>query len=311
MKNAEQARGYLLEYIVMKLLNDADYVIVKKKKIPGRGAFHQIDAHGILSIPTAFIYPIRLIAESKYKKKTIGLSTVRDFVGVIKDISENYFVTSDNQPNTPERYTDVGCIFSANSFSIDAQKYAWAHNISLVSFYNNPKMSLILSIIDNFVRKIPLETLTGLSQDQLIEKFQMFETSDTIPEENKTSLGIGILDSTYPVVIAGDNNWIKDLPVVDFTDDLTGIKIGRSERKNEFIFNLDIKGKIVYFNFPKFMAKQFIDRIDSSFPGQRVFQLDIPIIKKTNIGSTRRILKINIQLPLTIKLPDEEPRQAR
>ncbi len=93
------------------------YFNVKTEHLRGRGASHQIDAFGTLAIPTAFTYPIRLIAEAKCYSSTIQLYQIRSFLGVIKDISENYIVGEKKQRNTPDRYLDTGCFFSATPFS--------------------------------------------------------------------------------------------------------------------------------------------------------------------------------------------------
>lgn len=96
-----QARGYLFEYEIWRFLKASGYVGVTTSKLRGRGADHQIDAYGTLSIPTPFVYPIRLICEAKCYTNPIELKHIRSFVGVMKDISENYFVGSNRSRNTP------------------------------------------------------------------------------------------------------------------------------------------------------------------------------------------------------------------
>ena len=95
-----QARGYLFEYEIWRLLEASGYIGVTTENLRGRGAEHQIDAYGTLSIPTPFVYPIRLICEAKCYKDPVELKHVRSFVGVLKDISENYFVGSNRSRNT-------------------------------------------------------------------------------------------------------------------------------------------------------------------------------------------------------------------
>lgn len=48
-----QARGYIFEYIVLDSLKQSGYINVTSSTLRGRGASHQIDAYGTLSIPTA------------------------------------------------------------------------------------------------------------------------------------------------------------------------------------------------------------------------------------------------------------------
>ena len=75
-------------------MRKTNYIDVKSQDVPGGGADHQIDSVGFFSFTIPFMYPVRLIAEAKWYKddKKIGLGSMRDFVGVMKDISENYFV---------------------------------------------------------------------------------------------------------------------------------------------------------------------------------------------------------------------------
>ncbi|MBT2584216.1 hypothetical protein [Planococcus sp. ISL-109] len=69
-----QARGYIFESIVWKLMEKHGYIDVKIATLRGRGACHQIDSYGVLKIPTPFIYPIRLLSEAKCYSNPIQLS---------------------------------------------------------------------------------------------------------------------------------------------------------------------------------------------------------------------------------------------
>lgn len=144
-----QVRGALFEVVVRKLLQKAGYEPIKpdnrsiRKKdrnVRGRGCWHNIDAFGRLSYPIPYVYPIRLLAEAKCYKETVKLPVVQSFVGVLKDISENYFIRdkmTQDEMWAYNRYTDCGSIFSASDFSIDAQEFALAHGIRLISYENN------------------------------------------------------------------------------------------------------------------------------------------------------------------------------
>ncbi len=60
---------------------------------------------------------------------------IRQFVGILKDIQENYFTSDvDNQPS--ERYTELGAFFSSSGFDKEAVKLAFAHNIKTISHKN-------------------------------------------------------------------------------------------------------------------------------------------------------------------------------
>jgi hypothetical protein len=146
-----QVKGALFEVIVRRLLEKAKYdpitpdnksVRKTDRKVRGRGCWHDIDAFGELSYPIPYVYPIRLLAEAKcYEgRHQVGLPMVQNFMGAVKDISENYFIRdkiSRQDLLIYNRYTDCGAIFSARDFTIDAQRFALAHGITLVSYQNN------------------------------------------------------------------------------------------------------------------------------------------------------------------------------
>lgn len=150
-----QARGYIFESIIWDVLLNNGYTNPEPERtIRGRGAWHQIDAYGYLTYPIPFVYPIRLLSEAKcYKKgKKVDLPAVRNFVGVIKDVSE-YYIVNDDKTHDSKRFTDVGCIFSSSPFTEDAQNYAWAHNIRLVPFTTN-EFQIIIQVINGYVESI-------------------------------------------------------------------------------------------------------------------------------------------------------------
>lgn len=120
----------------------------------GRGYWHDIDALGKFAYPLFYMYPIRLLAEAKCYEHDVHLAAVRNVVGALKDISENYFV--DDQMSREEmlayqRYTDCGSFFSASGFTIGAQKFALAQGVFLISYDNNP---VLRKIVDSMYKLI-------------------------------------------------------------------------------------------------------------------------------------------------------------
>jgi len=298
--NAPQARGYVFENIIWDLLQGAGYIDVKTDILEGRGASHQIDAYGTLEIPTAFTYPIRLIAEAKCYNKTVELDVIRNFFGVVQDISENYIVGENKERNTPYRYLDAGCIFSASPFSDQAQNYAWAHNIFLVSFSGISKMNQISESISKFISEIGREGLKNITKKDLIEKYEISKETNMRQKIDikPPTLVVGIIDNIYPVILVGDHEWIKRVKLPEDTDKISGEKIERKDRRNEAIFNLSLNGQRVCFNLPNAIAQKLIKRIEKTGNGEKIFELDIPLKHKTVTGNTiRRILKVDVNLP--------------
>ncbi len=161
-------RGYLYEIFIAKHLQDNGFEECQKNKITkgcevnnsgeieGRGEFHQIDFAGVYTKLTPYIYPLRVLAECKYYKTPIDKKIVRQYIGVVKDITENYYVPDTiKKSNTVSifdksspRFTDIPMIFSANGFDTHAENLAWAQGINVISHRNIPIFDEILSIID-------------------------------------------------------------------------------------------------------------------------------------------------------------------
>lgn len=302
-----QARGYLLEYEIQDLLNEAGYVDVKKgKKVRGRGAPHQIDAYGVLSIPTAFIYPIRLFTEAKFYDNEVGLPTIRNFVGVLKDLSENYFVTSKKEYSSPFRYTDAGCIFSASRFNDNAQKFAWAHNIFLFSFSELALMDGITNSIKAYVTTLSKDFLDNYKNNKANRKKlkdSFIKHKKTLKEFEYPTIVIGILDNIYPVILIGKKGWINRIKPPENSDKLVAEKEYRIDlldsKRNlqEHIFEITIKqgkGESIIFNIPNFAAKNILERVEKD--KRTIAGLQIPFEYNTGSGSIRRIISLDIEM---------------
>ncbi|MFL5542656.1 MAG: hypothetical protein ACJ8J0_26985 [Longimicrobiaceae bacterium] len=134
----------LLEEAVLFLLRRSGYVTVESHvgdptlrphqagiAVVGRGAIHQIDAIADYLIGQPFSHPQRLLVEAKFHNSgSISLTTIRNAVGVLKDVSE-FWSTVDSLPATHRRYHYQKAVFSATPFSPAAESYAFAHDIYL------------------------------------------------------------------------------------------------------------------------------------------------------------------------------------
>ncbi len=157
-------RGALLEEIVLYLLNKVGYRTVNAGEegtraghsgleVRGRGEWHQIDALAAFDYTPAFLYPLRLLVEAKAyaRNRPIGIEVARNAVGVLKDISENYFTysapslsgNSKNEKLNYQRYNYHAAIFSTSGFTRGAERYAIAHQVFLIQYKNNGLMQPI------------------------------------------------------------------------------------------------------------------------------------------------------------------------
>jgi hypothetical protein len=163
LSNKNQIKGYVLEEVVSYLVRNSGYqiltpfssnsdpdllVIGDDIKVRGRGSTHQVDVLGELDIPLAFTFPLRIFVEAKcYEDRKVGLNIIRNAVGTIMDVNQNYLPRIEKEPRIKYHYSYV--IFSTSGFSRNALDMAAAHQISIVDFSSQP-FSALVSAIDNF-----------------------------------------------------------------------------------------------------------------------------------------------------------------
>ncbi len=146
-------KGYLFEVVVLELLrkNGFEKVNVRKEnkkrvketregfiELKGRGCWHQIDCPCDYNRLIPFAYPLRLLGEVKFFKKELDKKYIREYIGILRDIQENYFVTDNlSKRESCSRKMEIGVYFSANGFQKEAEKLAYAHGIKTISYENN------------------------------------------------------------------------------------------------------------------------------------------------------------------------------
>jgi len=159
-----QLRGRLFELALIKLLESSDFTIVDPEneidtrvkesrdgfiEFKGRGCWHQIDLPFDYKHVTPFAYPMRLLGEAKFHKSEISKKHIREYIGELKDIQENYFAEDgDDIKNLTKRRIEVGSYFSANGFQAEAEKLAYAHGIRTISYKNNYAVKKICDVIN-------------------------------------------------------------------------------------------------------------------------------------------------------------------
>lgn len=163
-----QLKGYLFEIVIMELLrkNQFNYVNVAAEpgdrvrenragfiEFKGRGCWHQIDCPCDYNKLIPFSYPLRLLGEVKFYKSPLSKEHIREYIGVLKDIQENYFVADEiNLQNFYPRKLEIGVYFSANGFQKEAEKLAYAHGIRTISYKNNPLINQLKLYIEELER---------------------------------------------------------------------------------------------------------------------------------------------------------------
>lgn len=167
-QSRSQLKGYLFEIIIMELLRKNNFTKINTDIEPedrvreerlgfiefkGRGCWHQIDCPCDYSKFIPFSYPLRLLGEVKFYKSPLAKKYIREYIGVIKDIQENYFVADGVNPQDfYPRKMEIGVYFSANGFQAEAEKLAYAHGIKTVSYENNCLIDRLKILIEEFER---------------------------------------------------------------------------------------------------------------------------------------------------------------
>jgi hypothetical protein len=122
-------------------------------EVRGRGTWHQLDAFALWKHSPAFMYPLHLIVEAKCyaAHRPVGVETPRNSVGVLKDISENYFTyTRRGTSFRGPRYNYTSAIFSTSGFTQAAVEYSIAHQVFLIQYADVPAIQPLIHAIRSF-----------------------------------------------------------------------------------------------------------------------------------------------------------------
>ena len=127
-------RGYLLEEALAWLLRSSAYELLVSAdqdpaelephgyglRVRGRGTTHHVDVLGEFAYTPAFSLPIRLFLEAKFYTTPCGLDVVRNALGVIQDVNQNY-KTDAHSTRPRRRFQYCYALFSTSGFSKDAK----------------------------------------------------------------------------------------------------------------------------------------------------------------------------------------------
>lgn len=187
MIGRDSLKGYLLEEILAYLIRNTGYTLLVDPRqdprelarkgnglvVKGRGAVHQVDVLGQLAWVPAFTFPLRVFVEAKCRTTRTGIAEVRNAVGVLDDINQNYSPVREGKPLL-QRYTYRYVLFSTSGFTSTAADMGLAHQISLVDL-SGPSFQDLRDL---------LNTLADWILTNLINNNESDEESDRQPEEH-------------------------------------------------------------------------------------------------------------------------------
>lgn len=190
MVSESALRGYVLEEILARLLSQSGYQLLVEASqnrdalrdgrhgllVRGRGSDHQADALGELLIPAPFSLPLRLFVEAKFRGSPAGIADVRNALGVVNDVNEKF--ATDAPVDFPlRRHHYRYALFSASGFTGNAQKYALAHQISLIDL-QGPAFADLRAITEKTARDLlKLAGQAGLPQFPLGQMRQVLRAA--------------------------------------------------------------------------------------------------------------------------------------
>lgn len=308
--NSAQLRGRIFEELLRYFLNKQGYSIIPENireyygvrkdsnglNVRGRGGWHQIDALGQFQFRIPFVYPIRLLSEAKCHKNVVGLPIIRNFVGVLKDISENYFIEKYSELEYKDRFrfTDCGAIFSTSEFTKEAQTYAYAQGIYLVPI---PKL---LAAIEEAAKKrngqkFKTELLTSHFLDRVYENRNDCSLMNLLFPEKNIFFYFGIASGFYPIAIVSE----KELPLDRFKErDEVEVKIQynlEQKRRVGLSFSVKFEGWSGAFDLPRYMWEQYLKQPDFEkamldMKEKKLNIIEIPL----EISGMRRIISLKL-----------------
>ena len=244
---ASNLKGALLEYIVRRIFLNCGFTIVKPDHIytfnkgyaiyvNGKGAAHEMDVLMDPPVQMPFTYPIRIAFECKAYSKGVGLSIVRNALGLRHDINEFEIVTIDSikkrinnkrasyAVETRKRFLYQVGVASVNEFSKPAIEFAANNKIPLLSLswflgpnpirdFNSIDKSFIASIKDNQAvnlynfLKDPIGNLNDIEYSRTLQLLQL----DNIVGDVITTANVKINYAFIGLIETGDMLFLYSL----------------------------------------------------------------------------------------------------
>jgi hypothetical protein len=320
--STQQLRGLVLEEIILILLSKAGYRILKSGEdtsirdgasgleTQGRGEWHQVDALVAYDHTPAFLYPIRLALEAKAYLPTpksngkVGIGVIRNAVGVVKDLNENYF--SDREQTLKlKRYNYVYSIFSLSGFTENAQRYAVAHQIYLIQYHHNYLFDNIKNLLSQLegttARQLrQLDIRKGLrsvleNPDQHRGNLQeIFRNEAEFIRELLDEVGyigssyFGLLNGEYPIHIFSErpiNNLDRDEYEIPIWVDENGMVI------------IELMNNNLYFELPEVVAQILKEVWTDNLRVANLKRRNLSFITLSGIiGNIRRNIRLTLDL---------------
>lgn len=221
-------KGRLFEIVMNELIKKSGFsqdetfpqLNVKKTKIFGRGASHQIDIIGVFRLGIPFINPILLIGEAKNFHTKVGLSPVQSFLGTCIDIFQYARIRTKFSMDVKRadifepKHTYCPVFFSMKGFARNAENLMFVHGINYFSYENSAIMQEIDQLVDHFLKQIRYDKIKSTDFKFFRELPKLKEVRPEIKKQSydyhlknlndclsEVFSYVGVLDKRFPIHI--------------------------------------------------------------------------------------------------------------
>ncbi len=286
-------KGRLFEFFVYRLLVACgfkpvapDGLLVYRGSpglmVQGCGQPHNADVLLSPPIQTPFYYPTRLLVECKCYNKSIGLTQVRNALGLRDDINNFEIVTEDilknrrsNRTNDSKyypmkRYVYQVAVASIDGFTKTAFPFAQAHRIPLISFAHSALFAHIRDAITALDRIVRIDNDLSQRIDSHLSDVMLYPERNVFPDsfgcdewrtyieeieliENRVTIGL-LEDGTLLFLLQAEQA-VNELYHSDIRDDGCTIHWS-SEYESTWVLNNH--GMVYYFELPKDICCQWL-----------------------------------------------------
>ena len=220
MIGKESLKGYILEELIAYLIRNTGYKLLvdpiqderelaRKGNglvVKGRGAVHQADVLGQLAWIPAFTFPLRLFVEAKCRRIKTGIPEVRNAVGILDDINQNYSPMREGQPLI-QRFSYRYALFSTSGFTKTASDMALAHQISLIDL-SGPDFEELRCLVDEVAERL-ISDFKIQDIDEAEDNEDALIHTDDLNDQRKPKQSISLLFRLHMRKILG--TWPKQV----------------------------------------------------------------------------------------------------
>ena len=200
-----QARGIVLSALLEEQLAESGQLVRTSSIAEGLAALHRPMLCALSPTNSPLLPPVRMIGEVKYHSQKIECAQLYDFAGILHDVEAL------SRGNAAARYQNVGCVFSATSFSTTAQKFAWANGIALFSFESSRFLRSSLLFLQDFIRE-NAGAIRDISREELIKAYHEARTHTYLNQNfNRPAVALASLGGIYPVLLCGEGDFLSEL----------------------------------------------------------------------------------------------------